>query len=169
MKACEVLRVGGEGAFDILMHRGSLHREGLANEANVSPCIGKPSERDVAPAPREALPVPSEARRQAPAAVGIGHLPGGALPQRRIAMLRMMACVEARLLGCQVGPVAEGLAPPEELVIHPPRTLQRTHSAMASGTGCGFGPDSRHRSAGPAPCGRSLSQTAAARAHSRHP
>jgi hypothetical protein len=66
----------------------------------------------------QALPVPSEGRRQAPAAVGIVHLPGGALPQRRLAMLSIMECFEARQLCRPVGPVAEGLAPPEALLIH---------------------------------------------------
>ena len=71
MKECEVLRAGGDGAFDILMHQGSLHREGLAKEADVPPSVGKPDERDAALTPRKALPVPSEARRQAPAAVAL--------------------------------------------------------------------------------------------------
>jgi hypothetical protein len=53
----------------------------------------------------------------APAAVGVVHLPRGALPQRGIAVRRIMEGFEARQLCRQMGPVAEGLAPPEELVI----------------------------------------------------
>jgi hypothetical protein len=88
VNACEVHRAGGESAFDMLLHQASLRWEGLANEANVSPGAGEPSERDAALAPRQALSVPSEAGRPAPAAVGIVPLLGGALAQRRIALLR---------------------------------------------------------------------------------
>jgi hypothetical protein len=111
------------------MYQGSLHWEGLAKEVDVFLCVGEPDERDAALSPREVLSVQAEASRHAPAAVGAVHLPGAALSQCGIAMLGVMEGLEARQLCRQMGPIAEGLAPPEELVID--ETITRSSRQMS--------------------------------------
>src|ERR671918_1088529 len=79
MKEGAVLRAGGEGAFDIRRHQGRLPHAGVAAKAARPSDLSAPQERDAPLSPRAIQAVPGAPRRSAPTAVGMVHLPRGAL------------------------------------------------------------------------------------------